>query len=171
MSPAFRVVHKPRLYFSRRGKLVVYAVLGVTWSSGLAWLILHYLLTRHGEFGDEPHPLESWALALHGACAFAGLWLGGWLWSTHISPWWISHKRRSSGIVLIGMAVLLIVSGYLLYYASDENIRGAIRILHWSVGLALALPVLVHALRSGRYRYSGDANQNRSQKTHRSTIR
>jgi hypothetical protein len=152
MKRGFGIKRKPQMYLSRRGKLAIYAVLGATWCSGGAWLIFHYLLLRHGEFGDAPHPLESWSLALHGACAFATLWLGGWLWSAHVLPWWSSAKRRASGIVLIVMAAVLIASGYLLYYASDEGLRHWSGLLHWSIGLLLALPLLVHALRSGRYR-------------------
>ena len=165
MSPAFRVAHKPRLHLSRRAKLAIYAVLGATWISGVAWLVLHYLLVRRGEFGDEPHPLEHWSLALHGASAFAAVWLGGWLWQAHVLPWWNSSNRRSSGIVLIAIGGFLIASGYLLYYASDW--RDAIRVLHWSIGLLLALPLLVHALRSGRYRNSGEASPSRSRKSRR----
>jgi hypothetical protein len=171
MRAASRIAHKPRLYLSRRAKLAIYAVLGATWISGVTWLVLHYLLARHGEFGDEPHPLESWLLALHGACAFAALWLGGWLWSAHVLPWWSSDKRRSSGIVLIGVTAVLVVSGYLLYYASNENLRDVVRVLHWSIGLSLVLPLAVHALRSGRYRNSDAAGQDRPRKSHRPTAR
>jgi hypothetical protein len=165
VSPAFRVAHKPRLHLSRRAKLAIYAVLGATWGSGTLWITIHYLFARHGEFGDEPHPLEHPLLALHGACAFAALWLGGWLWHAHVLPWWNSSNRRSSGIVLIAIGGFLIASGYLLYYASDW--RDAIRVLHWSIGLLLALPLLVHALRSGRYRNSGEASPSRSRKSRR----
>jgi len=68
--------------------------------------------------------------------------------------------------VLIAIGAFLIASGYLLYYASDW--RDAIRVLHWSIGLLLALPLSVHALRSGRYRNSSEAIQNRSRKSRRS---
>ena len=166
MSPVFRVAHKPRLHLSRRAKFAIYGVLGATWGSGALWIIFHYFLVRRGEFGDEPHALEHPLLALHGACAFAALWLGGWLWSAHVLPWWNSPHRRSSGIVLIAIGGFLVASGYLLYYASDW--REMIRVLHWSAGLLLALPLLVHALRSGRYRDSGEATQARQRKSVRS---
>ena len=152
MRSRFRLAHRPRLYLSRRRKFAVYAIIGATWGSGVAWLFFHYLLMRQGKFGPEPHPFETWSLALHGACAFAALWLGGLLWPTHIVPWWTGGERRSSGIVLIGMAGVLIVSGYLLYYAGGDGARGWIELLHWMVGLLLAIALLVHALRSSRYR-------------------
>lgn len=151
MSPGRRSP-PPRLYLSRRGKFAIYGLLGVTWGSGILWLILHYLLSRQGEFGAEPHPLEHWSLALHGAGAFATALLGGWLWKAHIAPWWDSPNRRSSGIVLIALGAVLIVSGYLLYYASGDTLRDIIGKLHWIIGIVSVLPLLVHALRSGRYR-------------------
>ena len=151
MSPRRRTP-APRLYLTRRGKFAIYGVLGATWGSGVLWLVVHYFLARQGEFGAEPHPLEHWSLALHGAGAFATLLLGGWLWKAHVAPWWDSPNRRHSGIVLIALGAVLIGSGYLLYYASGDALRELIGKLHWIVGLALALPLLVHALRSGRYR-------------------
>jgi hypothetical protein len=152
MRSGFRVAYKPRLYLSRRGKLMVYAVFAAAWSSGVLWLIVHYFLQRHGEFGDEVHPLEHPLLLLHGASAFMALWLGGWLWSAHVRPWWSSRKRRSSGVVLIAIGAVLIVTGYLLYYAGGDALRHWVGIVHWCLGLALAVPLLVHALRSSRYR-------------------
>ena len=153
MSPRRRTP-APRLYLTRRGKFAIYGVLGATWGSGVLWLVVHYFLARQGEFGAEPHPLEHWSLALHGAGAFATLLLGGWLWKAHVAPWWDSPNRRRSGIVLIVLGAVLIVSGYLLYYASGDALRDLIGKLHWIVGVLLALPVLVHALRSSRYRNS-----------------
>lgn len=73
------------------------------------------------------------------------MWLLGLLRPTHLLPAWRA-RRRASGIVLaVGMAVL-VASGWLLYYGGEET-RGAISLLHWILGLALALPLLRHALR------------------------
>jgi hypothetical protein len=145
---------RPSLEMNRRRKTIVYTALLLTWLTGAAWLLLHYFFKRQGDFGNEPHPLEFWMLALHGACAFAVLWLLGWVWTTHVVPWWSGSRRRASGIVLIGFAAVLIASGYLLYYGSGDTLRDWTAIVHWSIGLAAALPMLVHALRSWRYRSS-----------------
>ena len=144
--------HAPRLYLSRRAKLLVYGVLGLTWSSGVLWLIFHYFFARAGEFGVEANPLEHPLIVLHGGGAFGALWLAGWLWSTHIMPWWNGSRRRASGIVLTTLGGVLIGSGWLLYYASGDELRAWTGVIHWSVGLALVVPLLVHALRAGRYR-------------------
>jgi hypothetical protein len=138
--------HGPRL-FSRRRENLVYGVLGGVWLSGAAWLVLHYAMRRAGEFGSTPHPLEAWVLKLHGAFAFAVLGVGGLLWVAHIVPMWLRGHRRPSGIVTAVAFALLALSGYLLYYSGDENLRAGVALAHWLLGLAALVPVLIHVLR------------------------
>ena len=47
---------------------------------------------------------------------------------------------------------VLAASGWLLYYASDDALRDAVRLVHWLVGLALIVPFLIHSLRARRSR-------------------
>ncbi|MBS0558386.1 MAG: DUF4405 domain-containing protein [Proteobacteria bacterium] len=141
-----------RLYLTRRHKCAIYGTIGVLWVSGAAWLVAHYFLRQRGPFGDAPNPAEHWLMMAHGAGAFASLWLGGWLWRGHVTPWRRNGTRRSSGNVLLWIGAVLIASGWLLYYASGESLRAGVSLLHWSVGLALAAAMLAHALRSARYR-------------------
>lgn len=139
-----------RARLSPRRERLVYVVFGLLWASGVGWLVFHYFLRQSGEFGEMPHPLEPWWLRLHGAAAFAGLWLIGLLWAIHLVPAW-KARRRSSGIVLSVATALLVLSGYLIYYVGAEGARDAIVLAHWLIGLVLPLPLLLHALR-GRHR-------------------
>ena len=41
---------------------------------------------------------------------------------------------------------LLAATGYLRYYADDGTLRDAVGVIHWAVGLALALPLALHFL-------------------------
>ena len=150
-SRADRLRRTPRL-FSRRRELLVHGVLAGLWLSGALWLVLHYFLRRAGEFGVLPHPLEPWVLKLHGAFAFATLGIGGLLWAVHIVPMWLRGHRRPSGIAITALFALLALSGYLLYYTGDEDLRAGIALLHWLAGLVALLPMLVHVLRRRRYR-------------------
>ena len=136
--------HSGRL--SHRHRRLVYGILAAVWLSGVLWLIFHYFMMRRGEFGAEPHPLEAWWLRLHGAAAFAALWLGGLVWAMHIRMGLARPRRRISGIVLIALFVVLAASGYLLYYAGDDALRDAVRLLHWLVGVVLIVPFLFHSL-------------------------
>ncbi len=138
--------HSPR-WFSRRREWLVYGVFGVLWISGATWLVLHYFLQRAGDFGPLPHPLEPWMLKLHGAFAFAALWIGGVLWAVHIVPAWRRGHRRGSGIATLVLFAILAVSGYLLYYGSGDTLRATVALAHWLIGLAVLGPLLVHVLR------------------------
>ena len=129
----------------------MYGIVGLLWASGIGWLVFHYFLRQVGEFGAMPHPLEAWWLRLHGAAAFASLWLIGVLWAIHLVPAW-NARRRNSGIVLGVALALLVLSGYLLYYVGGDAARAAIALAHWLIGVVLPLPLLLHGLR-GRSRH------------------
>jgi hypothetical protein len=143
---------RSRGHFSQRRKIAIYGVFGALWGSGMLWLVFHYFLPLRGPFGNMPNPAERWLIALHGASAFAALWLGGWLWHAHVAPWWRNGKRRRSGMFLVALGGVLIVSGYALYYANDDTLRRIASTTHWLLGLLFALPLAVHGMRSGRYR-------------------
>jgi MFS family permease len=109
-------------------------------------------MQRHGEFGPSPHPMQPWMLRAHALFAFAALWLGGMLWAVHVAPNWRRHHRRVSGIVTVGALLILIASGYLLYYVADDGWRISVSTLHWLVGLAAVVPLVVHLWHDRRHR-------------------
>ena len=129
---------------TRRRRLGVYVIgLGV-WLSGTLWLLFHYFAVQTGPFGPEPHPLESWWLKLHGAFAFATLWIFGLLWGVHLVKGWSAGQRRWSGGLLVGALLWFVISGYLLYYVGDDDVRAVLSVLHWASGLAAPALFLVH---------------------------
>ena len=130
---------------ARRRWLVNLTGLGL-WLTGLAWLGLHYFGVRQGEFGAEHNPLEAWSLAAHGAFAFLALWALGLLWGVHVVNGWRLRRRRWTGGVLLGVFAILILSGYLLYYAGEDTVRPAVSLVHWAVGLLVLVAYLAHRL-------------------------
>lgn len=114
------------------------------WASGVLWLVYHYFMVRRTEFGLEHAPLEAWWLKLHGAAAFVVLWTWGLLWAVHIKRAWLAARHRMSGAGLFLAYALLVLSGYLLYYAGNEHFRAALSLLHWTVGLGLPLLLAAH---------------------------
>lgn len=142
---------------SRARRQLVYATLAAVWLTGILWLFFHYYLMGEGEFGVAPHPLEAWWLRLHGAAALMTLFLLGMLWVLHIRPGLKRPRRRESGVVLIVIFGVLTVSGYLLYYVNSDELHDAVRLIHWVVGAALVLPLLLHVLRAQRARLARDA--------------
>ena len=129
-----------------RREWLVHGICGLLYASGVAWIVLHYFLRQPGEFGEQPHPLEIWSLRLHGAAAFASLWLFGLLWPIHVLPAWRA-RRRASGIVVAGVFIVLIASGWWLYYGSGDDARALVALVHWVVGLVLLLAYSWHVLR------------------------
>jgi hypothetical protein len=131
----------------RRGLRLGLYLLGIgLWLSGGLWLICHYFGQRQGEFGMGPHPLEPWLLKLHGACAFGVIWALGLLWGVHIAPGLAAGERRRSGAVMLGLALWLVLSGYLLYYVGQEWLRAVTGLLHWAVGLLIPVFLFAHRL-------------------------
>src|SRR5262249_6662579 len=125
-------------------RLILYAVGAGLWASGVLWLLFHYTVASPGSFGMARHPLEAWWLALHGAFAVAATWTFGLLASGHIVQGGSGRRRRRSGSVLVGVVVWLVVSGYLLYYLGDEQLRSVTSLLHWATGLAIPLAFVLH---------------------------
>ena len=122
-------------------------------ASGALWLLFHYFLRLHGQFGDTPHPLETWWLRLHGACAMLTLLVVGSLLPIHVRRGWHQRKNLLAGSVVAGVLLVLTASGYALYYYGGEAARPAISALHWIVGLAAPLLLIWHVIR-GRHSHS-----------------
>ena len=144
MKGSGRQPHPFGLGIPHRRKRVLYLAFAALFGTGILWLFFHYFLMRHGEFGPEPHPLEAWWLRLHGAAAFVILWFGGLLWGTHARPALMQARWRTSGIAIVALLVLLAASGYVLYYAADDGLHDGARLVHWLLGLGLAIPLLMH---------------------------
>lgn len=140
---------------ARARRLGLSAVALGLWSSGTLWLLFHHFFERPGQFGSRPHPLESWWLSLHGAFGLAAIWTFGWLWSAHITKGWATGRQRWSGGLLVVILGGLTVSGYLLYYVGQEQLRALTSLLHWSAGLAAPIPFLLHRLRERDRRRPG----------------
>ncbi len=126
-----------------------YAALLLLFGSGLAHWVLHDWFQHQGEFGPEPNPLEPLMLKLHGAAAMLGLAVLGSLVSTHIHRFWRLQRNRSAGGVFLVAALLLVLSGYGLYYFGGEQARALCRQVHIVIGL-MALPAFFAHLWRGR---------------------
>ena len=133
---------RPRL------RVTFYAVFALLFISGVAWYILHTWARHPDEFGsEEPNALEPWLLKMHGAAAMVSLVLLGVLYSVHIWRGWHANRNRRSGTVLVAVCLLLIVTGYLLYYVGGETTRAVTSLLHLFIGLALPLIIAFHIWR------------------------
>jgi len=140
--------HTSRLSPFRR--IAVYTVGIGVWLSGVLWLLFHYLVVDRGPLGPTASPLEPWSLTLHGAFGFAAIWVFGLLWGAHVPAGWSGKRRRLSGGLLVGLLGWLIISGYLLYYVGDEQVRAVASITHWAIGLIVPIGFFAHRYRRSR---------------------
>lgn len=137
----------------RRHERLIYCVLALLVLSGLVWLGARYGLRSDPEL---PHPLEAWALKLHGAATMLGLLAVGSVLPQHVRFAWRIRRNRVSGAAILSLAVGLIVTGYGLYYAADETLRPWISLGHWATGLILPAGMIWHVA-AGRSRKKGRA--------------
>ncbi|HZZ85658.1 MAG TPA: hypothetical protein VFE30_14050 [Anaeromyxobacteraceae bacterium] len=108
-------------------------------ASGLAWLVLHYAMSREG----MPHPLEAWALRWHGLSAPVALFAAGFLAAGHIGRGWRLGRHRASGLGLALLSVAAVLTGYALSYLVGEGGRPAMGFVHAALGVvAFALGAL-----------------------------
>jgi len=127
----------------------VYASGLALFASGALWLLFHYFVQVQGELGERPHALEVWWLRLHGAAAMLMLAVLGSLLPVHIRRGWHQRKNLVAGSAVAGFALLLIISGYALYYFGSEETRPWISAFHWLLGLGTPALLIWHIV-SGR---------------------
>jgi hypothetical protein len=116
----------------------LYLAFGILWSSGALWLVAEWF--KEPDLGPTRTPLQSLSMKIHGAAMLFYLALLGTLW-THVRRGFALRANRLSGSLIIAVNVLLVLSGWILYYLADDRMRQWGSALHWTTGLA-ALPLL-----------------------------
>ena len=84
---------------------------------------------------------------LHITAVVALLAIGGLL-AAHVTAGWEVRQQRVKGIAIGATVLVLTATGYLLYYASNEQLRETVSTVHWVLGLGSPVIFLWH--RAGR---------------------
>ena len=134
-----------RVRFSLRLKIWFYSIFGVLFFSGVIWLIVHYFRRNNGEYSS----LEPWLLRIHGAAAMISLLILGVLIPTHMDRGWKQDRNRGAGGIIVSLCLLMILSGYGLYYCGNDTLRLWISGFHSSAGCLLPVVLIWHII-SGR---------------------
>jgi len=130
------------LRFGRRLRRWFYAVFAVLFLSGVIWLALSR--TYAPESDANIHPAQPALMKIHGAAAMAALFLLGVILPLHIRRGWKAGRNRTTGSIMIGFCVALILTGYALYYVGGEQARHVSAIMHDGLGLLFPAVLLWH---------------------------
>ena len=140
-------------------KRALYAVSALLWISGACWLYFSYFASDGAEF-SAPSRAPAFLPELHGAVAMAFLLAFGALLPQHLPNGWHQKRQRPSGLTLAVVCAILMLTGWGLYYLSDESLRTATRATHSILGILLPLAMVAHVWRARR-RSHLDAPQSR----------
>jgi hypothetical protein len=127
-----------RLRLSLFTEFFVYLVFGLLLGTGIVWMFAQAWL------GEGNH-VSSLMLSVHGGAAMVALILLGALIG-HMRNGWKARKNQASGLTLVLLILFLVVTGYGLYYAGDEQLRSLISQWHAWIGLALFALLPAHVL-------------------------
>ncbi len=137
-----RATHHVRM--SRGQRLTVYLLVGALWLSGCLWLGLDQFFAKRGQFGVTPHPRESPILLLHGVISILSMYLFGWITARHVLRWWPGGVRRLSGATLAAFLAVLTLSGFALFFLSDDGLQHIAAVIHEVLGLGVTLFAIQH---------------------------
>jgi hypothetical protein len=124
-------------------RIAIYAVGALLWLTGAVWLVLHHALPQATPFGPLPNPWEAPLMRTHGLIAVCGVFLIGWMMAAHVTTRWTSDRNRRSGLTLGVIALLLVISGYALYYTTDA-LHDAAALVHEVIGTLSPAAAFAH---------------------------
>ena len=114
---------------------------------GVLYFIAKYFMQVETQFGPRPHQLTSSLLHMHILLVPLLVLNLGYLLSIHILPKLKAKftKRKNSGLVLLALMLLMIVSGYFLQMGFTPNINTIIGTIHSVVSLVWFVLFLWHS--------------------------
>lgn len=123
-------------------RVALYAALVVLLVTGIAWLFIDAASDPFQPAGGgQAGPL---LLAVHGGAAMAFLILLGALVPLHVQSNWARDRNRWTGVVMLAVNAVLIVTAYALYYSGSDALRRWASDLHIAAGLFLPLWLGLH---------------------------
>ncbi len=131
-------------------RLVLYLGLSALFASGLVWWLLGFAITPETASDSILFIFRSLNLKIHGASAMISLIILGALIPNHIVKSWKTRRNKPSGAILVSVLVLLVLTGYFLYYG--DEIRNISSMIHITLGLLLPFFLIGHILKSRLYK-------------------
>lgn len=140
-------------------RTLVFIVLAVSWLSGIGFYILNTWVTVEGDFGPEKHPLQFPALMIHAGAAFILMLTIGGILMNHIPASWRTKRLRKIGVTLVFSFIIQVLTAYLLYYLSNENIRFTVSYIHLFSGFLFPFILVFHIILGIKSRRSNSVSK------------
>lgn len=145
-------IHADRLLMPRWQRLSTYATFALLLVTGVLWWWLD------AERGDNPpNAPQAWCLRLHGLLAMLVLVCFGAALTAHVRIAWTLHRNRALGGALVTTVVVLMFTGYALYYALGDAPRALSSWIHFCFGIAAPAVLALHIVRGRAARRAGVA--------------
>lgn len=138
-------------------RAALYGAFVVLFATGAAWFAIDALQETPGAWAE----MTTILLMVHGGAAMALLLFFGVLFTEHVLPSWRFGRNRASGTIMLALNAILILTAFGLYYLGSERLRRWTSDLHFGLGLALPVLLLLHVVLGRRE----SARRRRSQLT------
>jgi hypothetical protein len=135
--------------------VTIHSAFAVLWLTGAAIFVLRHFFAVTTDFGIAPHPWQPSLLLLHGIIAVAVTFLFGWIVGEHVSETWRLGVDRSSGVWILVVMPLLIITGFAAFFLVQDRLRSINGTTHELLGLLLIVPAAVHLVGARAQRLKG----------------
>ena len=127
-------------------KSILYFVLFGLYGTGLIfWVLKTWVQKDYGLGPEMPHE-SIWFLQSHSVLGLGFLILFGYLIRSHVEKGLKAKKKTKSGLFLLSVFVILILTVPLLFYGSDEVQKNKVALFHTYLGIFLIVPFIVHLM-------------------------
>ena len=144
------MAHRLHNRLPRWHRRAIYALTLVLTASGLAWLVVAYMLAPPGEPTPAPHLLAGPLLATHGVAAYAAIFAYALVGHAHMRTGWRVPALRSAAFWLLATVAVLALTGLGLYYVASESAGALLRWAHVAAGALLPCWLALHISRGRR---------------------
>ena len=131
-------------------RVAVYAVLSLLFATGALWPVADDAASQPGS--EAWLEIATLLLAAHGSLAMLTLLALGALLAVHVFPSWEKRRNLATGVGLLVVNALLVVTACGLYYIGGEALRRMTSNLHLALGFLLPVLVTVHVVRGRQAR-------------------
>lgn len=135
----------PTVRLGTARRRLLYGLVTALTLTGAVWMIVHFTQPEDA----MPNAVEPWMMRIHGGAAMLFLFFAGTMLYGHMLGAWQRRRNRLSGGIASAVFVVLVLTGYGLYYFGGDQLRNVTEWLHWSIGLGAPLVVWWH-IRRGR---------------------